>query len=112
MTVRASEQFVTNPMDSDSNLKNPSRRAQFNFIADVVQEAAPSLVYIEVKDSTLRNFHTGLPVATSNGSGFIVKEDGLILTNAHVIYNKPDAYIQVIKESCPNSKLWNGDEVV
>ena len=72
-----------------------SRRGQFNFIADLVEETAPGLVYIEIKDGGVRDYYTGQPVTVSNGSGFIVDSNGLILTNAHVVVNKPRASIQV-----------------
>lgn len=72
-----------------------SRRGRFNFIAEVVEETASALVYIEIKDLGVRDFFSGQPATSSNGSGFVVKEDGLILTNAHVVINKPRASVQV-----------------
>ena len=72
-----------------------SRRERFNFIAEVVDETAKCLVFIEIKDMGVRDFYTGQPMTNSNGSGFIVKSDGLILTNAHVVINKPRASVQV-----------------
>lgn len=80
---------------SSEESKLTSRRSRFNFIADLVEETAPGLVYIEIKDTGVRDYFTGQPVTSSNGSGFIVGGDGLILTNAHVVINKPRANILV-----------------
>ncbi|XP_046558252.1 serine protease HTRA2, mitochondrial-like [Haliotis rubra] len=69
-----------------------SPRMQYNFIADVVKKAAPAVVYIELKGR--HPFHGGY-TTMSNGSGFIVREDGLILTNAHVVGNKQSLRVKL-----------------
>lgn len=57
------------------------KRAQFNFIADIVEQAQPAVVFLEVVKGSGRYGYT----QRSSGSGFIVRPDGLILTNAHVV---------------------------
>ncbi|KAL6486851.1 hypothetical protein MHYP_G00034770 [Metynnis hypsauchen] len=59
-----------------------SPRYKFNFIADVVEKIAPAVVHIELFVS-----HPlfGRHVPLSSGSGFIMTESGLIVTNAHVV---------------------------
>ncbi|ERE66235.1 serine protease HTRA2 [Cricetulus griseus] len=62
-----------------------SPRSQYNFIADVVEKTAPAVVYIEILD---RHPFSGREVPISNGSGFVVASDGLIVTNAHVVADR------------------------
>ncbi|XP_060728974.1 serine protease HTRA3a [Tachysurus vachellii] len=59
-----------------------SPRYKFNFIADVVEKIAPAVVHIEL---FLSHPLFGHHVPLSSGSGFIVKESGVIVTNAHVV---------------------------
>ncbi|XP_061921737.1 serine protease HTRA3-like [Entelurus aequoreus] len=59
-----------------------SPRYKFNFIADVVEKIAPAVVHIEL---FLRHPLFGRTVPLSSGSGFVMSEHGLIVTNAHVV---------------------------
>jgi S1-C subfamily serine protease len=82
--------------NDDNNKQKPLhlRRTKFNFIADVVEIVQPSVVQIELLSSGFFNQAT-------RGSGFIVSEDGYILTNAHVVSNQKKVKI----------KLYNGEEI-
>lgn len=82
-------------MPSVSAATKISPRQQFNFIADVVSATSKSLVYIEIQDTRRMDFFSGKPSTVSNGSGFIISSDGLILTNAHVVINKPRSIVSV-----------------
>lgn len=80
--------FITFPTllakENEDDVPKNSRRVKFNFIADVVEEVLPSIVQIEIKQSGI----FGLGQTLSNGSGFIISNDGIIITNAHVVRDK------------------------
>jgi len=89
------DHFGDDSSNATGREKGLTRRQRFNFIAEVVEETAASLVYIEIKDMGVRDYFSGEALTSSNGSGFIIEPDGLILTNAHVVVNKPRAKVQV-----------------
>uniref|UniRef100_A0A1A8E4L0 Serine protease HTRA2, mitochondrial n=1 Tax=Nothobranchius kadleci TaxID=1051664 RepID=A0A1A8E4L0_NOTKA len=82
-----------------SPFKPDSPRFRYNFIADVVEKSAPAVVYIEILG---RHPFSGREVPVSNGSGFIVSSDGLIVTNAHVVANK-----RAVRVKLPNGDSYN-----
>ncbi|CAJ1086450.1 serine protease HTRA3 [Xyrichtys novacula] len=63
-------------------LNSASPRYKFNFIADVVEKIAPAVVHIEL---FLRHPLFGRNIPLSSGSGFVMSDNGLIVTNAHVV---------------------------
>ncbi|KAG7461869.1 hypothetical protein MATL_G00195710 [Megalops atlanticus] len=76
-------QVQKGPCETSIGPSHPnSPRYKFNFIADVVEKIAPAVVHIEL---FLRHPLFGRNVPLSSGSGFIMSETGLIVTNAHVV---------------------------
>uniref|UniRef100_A0A3B4TQQ7 HtrA serine peptidase 4 n=1 Tax=Seriola dumerili TaxID=41447 RepID=A0A3B4TQQ7_SERDU len=61
-----------------------SMRYKFNFIADVVDKIMPAVVHLELFQVPFSSDE----LSVSSGSGFVVSEDGWIITNAHVLTNK------------------------
>ncbi|XP_018324075.1 serine protease HTRA2, mitochondrial-like [Agrilus planipennis] len=78
-----------------NRISKSSPRETFNFIGSVVKKCVPSVVFVEIKDRKKLDPIFGIPMIVSNGSGFIVRNDGLIITNAHVVMSKPNALITV-----------------
>ncbi|WP_062379908.1 trypsin-like peptidase domain-containing protein [Demequina pelophila] len=73
----------TLPASSSSTLD----RADSNTVAAIAEAAMPSVVSLEIIQNGQR---------ASSGSGFIIREDGYVLTNNHVIEDAPSGGIQVL----------------
>ncbi|XP_063257411.1 serine protease HTRA2, mitochondrial [Prinia subflava] len=85
-----------------------SPRAAFNFIADVVEKTAPALVYVEIVG---RHPFLGRDVPISNGSGFLVSPDGLIVTNAHVVANRRRVRVKLASGDMYDAVVQDVDQV-
>ncbi|XP_035023412.1 serine protease HTRA2, mitochondrial [Hippoglossus stenolepis] len=91
-----------------SPFKPDSPRYKYNFIADVVEKSAPAVVYIEIVG---RHPFSGREVPVSNGSGFIISSDGLIVTNAHVVANKRGVRVKLTNGEMFNATVQDVDPV-
>ncbi|XP_076844027.1 serine protease HTRA1B isoform X2 [Brachyhypopomus gauderio] len=84
-----------------------SLRHKYNFIADVVEKIAPAVVHIELYRKMV---FTKREVAVASGSGFIVSEEGLIVTNAHVVANKHRVKVELKTGDTFDAKIKDVDE--
>lgn len=88
--------------------QNPdSLRYKYNFIADVVEKIAPAVVHIEL---FRKMAFSKREVAVASGSGFVVSEDGLIVTNAHVVANKQRVKVELKSGAMFDAKIKDVDE--
>lgn len=53
-------------------------------LADIYEKCSRSVVHLRLEIKADDEIHEGRRLV-SNGSGFIIRQDGLILTNAHVV---------------------------
>lgn len=92
----------------DSGTQHPgSMRYKFNFIADVVDKIVPAVVHLEL---FRRVPFTDKELSVSSGSGFVVSEDGWIITNAHVLTNKQRIKVQLKSGSQYDAKVMDVDQ--
>lgn len=76
---------------SGSDDNRPSKR--YNFLAEAVEIAAPSVVFIEKHQKVATIF--GETMSVSSGSGFVVGDGTYVLTNAHVVGNSKIVQIEL-----------------
>lgn len=75
----------------------PSNNAGSNFIAAAAERTGPAVVRIDAARTLRRSARTGERIARGTGSGFIIKSDGTLLTNAHVV-NGADSVTVTLKD--------------
>lgn len=89
---------------------NPTPRSQqYNFLAEAVAKAAPSVVFIEKAQQVDTIF--GRQMSVSTGSGFIVSEEGYVLTNAHVVGNARSVKVKLASGKVVTGEVTDLDQV-
>lgn len=86
----------------------PPSAKRFNFIAEAVDKAGPSVVYIK---ASRENMYFGAITATSAGSGFVVENGEYVITNAHVVSSATAVEVQLNSGQVVRGEVTDLDEV-
>lgn len=100
--------------DKDKSVKTQNLVEEESVVIDVVEKVSPSVVSIAVQNRQLFDpFGFGRPQEKQSGigTGFVVGEDGLILTNKHVVSNDGEKYIAIIKNNDGTEKKFDVKEI-
>ncbi|OGD86806.1 hypothetical protein A2Z23_01180 [Candidatus Curtissbacteria bacterium RBG_16_39_7] len=109
ITWRLSDQ-QTSQQDSSQGNQEVKIVSEESVVIDVVKKTSPSVVSIAVerKILDLQPFGFGVPQTRQTesgiGTGFVIREDGLILTNKHVVSEK-GKYFAVLKNGSEEKKF-------
>lgn len=83
-TIETGKQTEQSLPSDATEVKPAENTADIPSVADVVEQAAPSVVAIDTSVLT-QNIYGQIGSLPASGSGVIIREDGYILTNAHVV---------------------------
>jgi len=89
--------FLTKSDKVENLLGQKTIEIQESAITNTVDKVGPSVVSITAEQTT-RDFFGFLRTGTSAGTGFIVSEDGLILTNKHVVGSESASYTVITSD--------------
>jgi len=79
-------------------------------IPDIYQRVSPSVVYISAV--TIDPFKITNRVSSVIGSGFIISEDGLVLTNSHVVFGRQAISVTLDNGQRAQAKLLGADPIL
>ena len=106
-----SKPFSSAKCTSHGDGENHIRRSQrYNFLAEAVERAAPSVVFIE-KAESVNSIFGAMSISVSTGSGFIVSEDGYVVTNAHVVGSARSVKVKLTSGEIVKGEVTDLDQV-
>lgn len=96
---------LSNVVMAESSENKTRKTTTLNFLADAVEIAAPAVVHVDVVSKQKRYFQE----TNSSGSGFIVTENGIVLTNGHVVGNATKVNVRMSSGETYNGSVIDVD---